>query len=198
MSAMARFYRSARTADRRFAVGLDERGVEAADAREAGREGDGGGGDRHPRALQQRARPLHATAARQRDRRRAEIAAAQPAQVPRADAQLLREVVDRALVEEPAVDQPQRARDGGGGAAPRRRAGRGLRPAAQAGAEAGSLGVGRGGEVDDVARARRPHRTRRAAVDARDAHAREEAPVEPRIAREPRTVARLPVEHARA
>src|SRR5206468_12447416 len=99
-----------------------------------------------------------------------------------------------AVVEESAIDEPEGAGDRRRGAVPRRRAGRRLRSTPQAGAEPSALGGGRGGEEDDVARLRGLHRTRGAAVDPGGQHPREERPVEPRVVRYPRAVARAPVE----
>ena len=70
--------------------------------------------------------------------------AEQPPQLPLADAEPLGQGLDVAVVERAGLDQRQRARDGVRRAAPGAEFGRGFRPAAQAGPEAGLLRRRRG------------------------------------------------------
>ena len=102
----------------RPAVRLPERGVEPAEAREAGGEGD----LRHGqiRLVEQPLRGLHATVARQEPGRRAAVLDEQARQMARPDAHRGREVGEPPLVEQPAVDQGQRARHGRAGSPPGR------------------------------------------------------------------------------
>src|SRR5438552_3776219 len=95
----------------------------------------------------------------------------------------VREVVHAAaVVEESCLDQPQRARDAGGRAAPGRCSGRRLGPTSQARTKPRALGGGRRGEEHDVGRPGGFDRTRGPAIDPCRQHAGEEAPVEPRVA----------------
>src|SRR5215470_8324668 len=144
-----------------------EGSVEAADAGEARSEGHRG--QRHGRLLDEALRPLHPARGRHGQGR-------------------------GAVVEEPALDEPERARDGGTGPAPRRRARGRLRPAAQAGAEARMLRGGRRGEEDDVARLGGLHGAGGAAVDPGGEDTREEPPVESRVTRYPGAVASASIE----
>ena len=78
--------------------------------------------------------------------------AEEPAQMSGRHPERIREVLDAlAVVEEAALDQPQRSRDRGRRAVPRGCPGRGLGSTPQAGTEARSLGGGRGREEDHVA-----------------------------------------------
>jgi len=65
--------------------------------------------------------------------------AEQSPKLPTADPETLGQSLDVGLVQCTGFDQHQRARDRVGRAAPHREIGRGFRPAAQAGAEAGLL-----------------------------------------------------------
>jgi len=69
---------------------------------------------------------------RHRDRRRPDMLAEQPPQLPRADAEPVGKALDIGLVESAGFDQGERAGHGVAGAAPEREIGRGFRPAAQA------------------------------------------------------------------
>ena len=107
----------------------------------------------------------------------------------------IREVLDGlAVVEKPALDEPQRARDRRYRAVPRGCPGRGLGSTPQAGAETRSLGGGRSREKDHVARPGGLHRTGGPAVDPGGEHACEEPPVESRVSREAGAIAPAPIE----
>ena len=178
---------------RRPAIGCPERGVESSDARESCRERDFR--HRHRGLVDQALGSLHATGRRDGARRRAGVAIEQTPQMPGRHPERAGEIFHRlAVVEEAALDEAQRTGHGRRGATPRGRSRRGLRPAAQARAESGGFGRCRSGKEDDVARLRRLHRTRRAALDPRGQHAREEPSVEPCVSRDARAVAALPVE----
>src|SRR5205814_110515 len=86
--------------------------------------------------LEQEARLVRATGGGDGDRRRAEMVREEPAQLPFADPETARERGDVAVVQGPAFDQAQRARDGRRGSHPARRAGRGFWTATQARPEA--------------------------------------------------------------
>src|SRR5262249_52804378 len=123
-----------------------------------------------------------------------ELLAKRPAQVPVGDAQAPGDRLQVRFLERRVLDQARRGlRD-----APRRVharvAGRELRPAAQAGPEAGGLG-GRRAPIDGaVFGLRRPHGAYGGAVDARRAHGDVEAPVEAGIVRAHGAVAGMGIE----
>jgi hypothetical protein len=134
----------------RPAVHGAKRGVEPADAREAGGERD----RRHRQGglVDQGFRALHAPGRRDGGRGGAGVAPEQATQMSGRHAERVGKIVDGpGVVEEPALDEAQRARDARGRPVPRRCAGRGLGSTSQARAEARALGGGRGGEEDDVA-----------------------------------------------
>jgi hypothetical protein len=85
-----------------------ERGVEPSDAAEAGGERDGR--HRQRRRVDERLGALHPARGRHLTRRRAGVAGEQPAQVARRHAECVGEILDAStLVEEAALDQPERA-----------------------------------------------------------------------------------------
>ena len=86
------------------------------------------------------------------------------------------------VIERAGFDQSERARDGVGTAAPERQFRRGLRPAAQTGAEAGLLRRGGGREEADVLPFGRGRRAERPAIDAGRGDRHEQAPVETVVA----------------
>ena len=121
--------------------------------------------------------------------------AEEPAQMSGGHSERIREVLDApAVVEEPALDEPQGTRNRGRRAQPRGCPRRGLGSTAQAGAETRSLGGSCGGEEDHVARAGRLDGAGGTAIDARGQHAGEEPPVESTIAGEARAIARLRIQ----
>src|SRR5215813_11504164 len=109
-------------------------------------------------------------------------------------AECVGKVADPGLaVEEPALDQTQRARHRRRRASPRRCSRRGLRPTSEARSEPRALGRGRGREEHDVLRLRGLHRTRGPAVDPRRPDPRVERTVEARVAGNARTITRLTI-----
>ena len=106
----------------------------------------------------------------------------EPPQLPLADPETCGKRGDVAVVQCPALDEAERARDGGRSPNPARRAGRRLRAAAQAGTEPCRLGRCSAGEEEQVLAQRRPGRTDGPAVDAGGTHADEEATVEAGVA----------------
>src|SRR5215469_7493640 len=89
-----------------------EGSVEAADAGEARSEGHRG--QRHGRLLDEALRPLHPARGRHGQGRGASVSAKESSHVPRRHAESEGEIVHGgAVVEEPALDEPERARDGG-------------------------------------------------------------------------------------
>src|SRR2546421_12336361 len=106
----------------------------------------------------------------------------EPPQLPLADPETCGKRGDVAVVRCPALDEAERARDGGRSPDPARRAGRRLRAAAQAGTEPCRLGRCSAGEEEQVLAQRRPGRTDGPAVDAGGTHADEEATVEAGVA----------------
>ena len=155
---------------------LAERGVEAPHAPEAARERDLR--QRERRVVEEPLREGEAARLRERLRADAELGLHRPAQVTIGDAEGGRERRRRPLVEVPGLD----ARDRGAGE--RRRpigrggAGRELRPAPEAGAEAPGLRLGRRAEEAAPRSARAPRRADGPAVDPGRRHAHEEQAVE--------------------
>ena len=177
---------------RRAAEQRLKRLVEAADAAEAGGEGDLG--HRQLGLVDELLGQQHAAGLRDGDRRGAEMLLEQPPQMALADAEPLGESIERRLVERAELDQRQRARHGVGGAAPGAEIGRGLGPAAQAGAEAGFLCRGGGRKEGHILFARRARRADRPAIDAGRLHAGEEPAVEARIALRDGAIAGIVIE----
>ena len=170
-----------------------KRGVESSDAGEARGERDRG--HRHRGLVDQRFRALHTPCRRHRGRRGAGMSYEQSAQMSGRHPERIREVLDGiAVVEEPALDEPERTRDRGRRAVPRGCPRRGLGSTPQARAEARAFGGGRGREEDHVARLGGLHRTGGPAVDPGGEHAGEEAPVESRVSRDAGAIAPAPVE----
>ena len=120
----------------------------------------------------------------------------QPPQLPLADAEPFGQRIDaRALAVERAVrDQGKAARDRVRRAAPRAEVGRRLRPAAQAGAEAGLLRRGGAGEEAAILELGGARRADRPAIDPGRGDADEQAPVEARVAALQRPVAGTGIE----
>ena len=116
------------------------------------------------------------------DRRGAQAIHEQTPQLPLADAHALGQCRQRLFGQRALVDQLQRARHHFIAAPPRAVAGRQLRTATQAGAEARGFGGSRIGVIGDVGWLGRRRRTDRAAIDAGAFHRGEEQPVEARIA----------------
>src|SRR2546425_1398409 len=167
--------------------------VESADGREA--RGKCDRGHRHRGLVDQRFRALHTPRRRHSGRRGAGMPHEQSAQMPGRHSERIREVLDGlAVVEESALDEPQRPRDRSRRAEPRGCPWRGLGSTAQAWAEARPLGGGRGREKDHVARLGRLHRANGPAVDPGGEHAGEEPPVESRVSRDAGAIAPVPVE----
>lgn len=160
---------------RRPLVDFREHGVEAAQAGKARARGDFG--HRQPRLVEQSLGTLHAHGARHLEWARADVSTEETVEVARTDAQSRGEVVDAPLIEGAFPDQPYRSMDGSARSLPGRRERRGLGPAAQAGPVAGDFGGGRGRIEADVLALRRTDGTDGSAIDARRAHAGEEAPV---------------------
>ncbi len=176
-----------RSCCRRAVVELLEGLVEAPHAAEARRHRDLR--HRQPGLLDQLLGEQHAAGLGDRDRRGAEVLAEQPPQLPLADAQPVGQAVDVRLVERAGLDQAERAGDRVRGAAPGGEVRRGLRPAAQAGAEAGAL-CRRGGRVEaHVLALRGARRADRPAVDAGGLHPHEQPAVEAGVAGGKRAVA---------
>src|SRR5215831_13625379 len=91
-----------------------EGGVEAADAGEARGEGDRGQG--HDRLLDEALRPLHPACVRHGQWRGARVSAKEPSHVPGRHAEGEGKIVHgSAVVEEAALDEAERARDGSAG-----------------------------------------------------------------------------------
>jgi|SRR5882672_1160600 len=119
----------------------------------------------------------------------------QSAQMPGRHPERIREILDcLAVVEEATINEAKRARDRRPGAVPRRRPGRGLRPAPQAGAETRALRGGRRGKEDDVSRLGGLDWADGTAIDPGGQDTGEEASIEPRISRDPRAIASAPIE----
>ena len=179
---------------RRAAIHRAKCGVEPPDAREARGEGDRG--HREGRLVDQRLRALHPAGRRDGCRRGASVALEQPAQMPSGHAERICEILDGlTIVEEASLEEPHRSGNRCPGAPPCRAPRRRFRTTPQAGAESRSFGGGRGGEEHDVLRLGRLHRTGRAAIDSCGQDTREEPPVEPGVARDPRAIASSPVEN---
>ena len=98
-------------------------------------------------------------------------------------------------VERAGADHAHGAVHGRARSLPGRREGRGLRPAAQAGAEARGFGGGRRRIEGDVPRLGRAHRANRAAIDARRPHAGEETAIVTTITTAARALAFAMIEH---
>ena len=178
---------------RRAAVGPVERVVEAADAAEAGCLRHGG--QRQIGGVDEALGAVQAARRRNPLGRRADVPFEEPPQVPRADPEPPREAVRVVMVQRPVLDQAQRAAHRARGAVPGRRAGGRLRPAAQAGAEAGpTRRRGRGVEAH-VGGLRRLDRADRPTVDAGGHDADEEAAVETCVARQAGSFAQVGVQH---
>ncbi len=170
-----------------------KRGVESSDAGKPGGECDRG--HRHRGLIDQRFRALHTPRRRHGGRRGPGMPNEQSPQVSGRHPERIREVLDApAVVEEPALDEPQGTRNRGRRAQPRGCPRRGLGSTAQAGAETRSLGGSCGGEEDHVARLGGLHRTGGPAVDPSGEHAGEEPPVESRVSRDAGPIAPAPIE----
>ena len=170
-----------------------EQRVEAAHTAEAAREGDVR--ERQSRVVEELLRERQPLRLRELDGRHPDRGLHRAAQVTGGHAELPRERVDRSFVQEPALDEPDRARH-----EPRQRvvvprAGRDLRPAPEARAESRALRFRRGAVERAAVPPRRPRAADRPAVDARRRHAHEERAVEARVAREERLEAPVGVEH---
>src|SRR6516164_2201148 len=107
---------------------------------------------------------------------------------------MIGEIRDRALIEEPVLDQPHSSRDGGSRPAPRGASRCRFRSTAQAWPEARPLGRGCRGKELNILRLRGPHRANRATVDAGRSNTGEKHTVESGITRQTRAIARLPIE----
>jgi hypothetical protein len=165
---------------RRAAPGAAHRVVEAADAREPRRERDLR--ERQRRLVDELLREVQTPGLRDREGRSTEVLEEESPKLARTDAEPVRERVDPSGVHGAAVDESQRARHGRGGTSPRGCSGRRLRATAQARPEARLPGCRRAGQEQAVLALRRPRRADGAAVDTRRADAREEVPVEARVA----------------
>ena len=172
-------------------VDLADRVVELAHAREAGRVGDVDQAQRG--GLDQDACGLRALRAGQRERAGAQLGGELAREVALAVGQPAREAVDAFAVDDPIGNQPHRARREIAAAIPLRRAGRGVRMAAQAGAKAGALGGGRGRVEAHVTALGHDRGAARATVDPGGGDGHEEAPVEAVVAAAEHAVARVEV-----
>src|SRR5206468_10986606 len=100
------------------AVGLGEAGIEAAEARKAGRERDLGHTQR--RFVEQPLRELDPASSRQSARRRAEVLHEEAIELTWAESESGGKVSAAALIQEAAIDQPQAASDDRGRCLPGR------------------------------------------------------------------------------
>ncbi len=172
--------RALRNSRGRALVQILERRVEAADAAEAGCHRDLG--HRKVGFIDQLFREVNATGLRDGYWSRAQISQEQAPQMPRADSQSVRKIVDAAVVERAFADEFQGSRNGRGCAEPGWGSGRSFGSAAQAGAESGFCGSGGGRVVSNVFDFGRGGGADGSAVDSRRGDADEEAAVEAGIA----------------
>jgi hypothetical protein len=176
---------------RRPRVDRPQRLVELAQAAEAGADRDLP--ERQVGRLDQRARRLGALRARQRHRPGPDLRHEDAVELALREVQPRREPAHAVAVHGAVGDQAYRPAGDVGAAIPRGRAGRGIRVAALAGAEALLL-RGRGApEEANVAAARQPRRAARPAVHARRGDGDEEEPVVARVAALHEAVAALEV-----
>ncbi len=180
---------------RRPAVGFEERGVEAAQARVAG--GRRNRRDRQRRFGQELFREQQAPRRSDFERARAELLGEKPAQVPLADADPARKLGQRSRVERALLDQAQRTGDELALRAVQRRSGRRFRTAAQARPKTCGRCRGGAGVIADVARLGRRRGTDGPAIDPRRRDGDEEEPVEARIARLAGAIAYAAVERGK-
>src|SRR5690606_31132123 len=123
--------------------------------------------------------------------RRADVLDEEARQLPRADAEALREIVDALVLESAAFDQSQGSRHRARGAVPGGEIGCDFRTASQARAESGLPGRGGRGEELDVRAAGRSGGTDGTAVHTGRPDANEQPAVESRVTRLDDAVARV-------
>ena len=154
-------------------------------------------GHREIRLVEEPLGALNAQRSRDLGWRRAEMLGEEPREVSRSDAHSLRERLGVRAIESAALDQPQRTLNSRLCALPGWAERCGLRPTAEAGAEASVLGSCRGRIDAHVPHERQLRRTNRAAVNLRRQDCDEESPVRRRVAPQHRVVTNREIEHAR-
>ena len=160
-------------------IGLLQCFVETAQAGKSSSEGDLR--KRQVRFGDQPFREQNAACLRDNHWRHTHVFQKQPPQMAIREAQPLRQIFRRALIERAILNQPQRAIYGGGSSRPNRNVGRNLRPAAQTRPITRGERCGGVRKIFDIAAQRSPGRTNRPAENARGPHGGEKQAIEPGI-----------------